>query len=69
MKEGAQIFVEGAVLNELGCYAAFQYRNQYANDHSNWWVPTAACLRQWIECSFFDIVREYGRSADRSFTA
>jgi tRNA (mo5U34)-methyltransferase len=60
VKDGAQIFVEGAVLNELGCYARFYYRDAYAKDYSNWWVPTPACLRQWIECSFFDIGREHG---------
>jgi tRNA (mo5U34)-methyltransferase len=60
MKDGAQLFVEGAVLNEPGCYAAFCYRNAYAGDFSNWWVPTRACLRQWVECSFFDVDGEYG---------
>src|SRR5262249_4440205 len=60
VKDGAQVFVEGAVLPDPGCYAVFHYRNPYAKDYSNWWVPTAACLRQWVECSFFDVVREYG---------
>jgi tRNA (mo5U34)-methyltransferase len=60
VKDGAQIFVEGAVLNEPGCYVVFHYRTPYAKDYSNWWVPTAACLRQWVECSFFDVGSEYG---------
>jgi tRNA (mo5U34)-methyltransferase len=60
VKDGAQLYVEGAILNEPGCYAGFYYRNAYAGDTSNWWVPTRACLRQWIECSYFDPGREYG---------
>jgi tRNA (mo5U34)-methyltransferase len=60
MKDGARIYVEGAVLNEPGCYAAFHYREPYRGDYSNWWVPTRTCLRQWIECSYFDIEKEYG---------
>lgn len=69
MKDGAQLFVEGAVLNQPGCHAAFHYRDAYVGDFSNWWVPTPACLRQWVECSFFDIVREYGPWGDARFGA
>jgi tRNA (mo5U34)-methyltransferase len=60
MKDGGQLVVEGAVLNQPGCYAKFYYRDFIVGDFSNWWIPTPDCLRQWVECSFFDIGREYG---------
>jgi tRNA (mo5U34)-methyltransferase len=41
------------------CYARFYYRDAYAFDNSNWWVPTIPCLRQWIECNYFEVEREY----------
>jgi tRNA (mo5U34)-methyltransferase len=41
------------------CYARFYYREAFAFDDSNWWVPTIPCLRQWIECNFFAVQREY----------
>jgi tRNA (mo5U34)-methyltransferase len=64
MKDGACLYVEGAVLNEPGCYAAFHYREPYCGDYSNWWVPTRTCLRQWIESSYFDVDKEYGPWGD-----
>ena len=67
MKDGALIYVEGAVLNEPGCHAAFYYRDCYRGDYSNWWVPTRTCLRQWIECSYFDIENEYGPWSNGEF--
>jgi len=59
MREGGLIVVEGAVLPGEGCYASFYYRNLPTPDRSNWWFPTVECLRQWVECSFFDIVQHY----------
>jgi tRNA (mo5U34)-methyltransferase len=43
------------------CFARFYYRNAFAWDTSNWWVPTVPCLRQWVECNFFEIDRDYGK--------
>jgi tRNA (mo5U34)-methyltransferase len=43
------------------CYARFYYRNAFAHDTSNWWVPTPSCLRQWVECTFFEVERDYGK--------
>lgn len=60
MKDGACIYVEGPILKEPGCHAAFYYRESYGGDNSNWWVPTLKCLQQWIECSYFEIEKEYG---------
>jgi tRNA (mo5U34)-methyltransferase len=61
MAPDATILVEGAVLEEPGCFAKFYYRESYCSDDSNWWLPTVECLRQWIGCSRLDITREYGR--------
>ena len=55
MNEGAQIVIEGAVLDAPGCFANFYYREPYFGDNSNWWVPTRECLKQWTECSFMDV--------------
>jgi hypothetical protein len=41
-------------------YAKFFYREPYLRDHSKWWVPTVACLRKWVERSFFAIEGEFG---------
>ncbi len=59
MKDGGLILVEGAVLRRRGCFARFYYKDPFRRDYSNWWVPTAECLRQWVSCSFFEIVKEY----------
>jgi tRNA (mo5U34)-methyltransferase len=61
MRAGGTILVEGAINTQPGCSASFYYREPYCGDHSNWWIPTVECLRQWIACSRFDIVREYDR--------
>jgi tRNA (mo5U34)-methyltransferase len=58
MKDGGQLLVEGAILNEEGCHAKFFYRDCYFADPSNWWVPTVSCLREWLECSYFEIADE-----------
>lgn len=61
MKPGGTIIVEGAILEDEGCFAKFYYRKQFCGDSSNWWVPTKQCLREWIECSYFRIKREYAQ--------
>jgi tRNA (mo5U34)-methyltransferase len=60
MKEGGTMLVEGAVIDSEDCYARFYYREPYVLDHSNWWVPTVGCLRQWIECSFLEGEQDFG---------
>jgi tRNA (mo5U34)-methyltransferase len=60
MKEGGTLLVEGAVLDQPGCFAKFYYEQPYLTDLSNWWVPTVACLEQWVESSFFEVVARYG---------
>jgi tRNA (mo5U34)-methyltransferase len=59
MKDGGLLLVEGAVLRRRGCSAKFYYRRPFRGDYSNWWVPTRACLRQWVCSSFFEIEKEY----------
>jgi tRNA (mo5U34)-methyltransferase len=61
MSTGGLMVIEGAILEDEGCYAKFFYREPFCGDNSNWWVPTVACLEQWVECSFFDIRKSYGR--------
>jgi tRNA (mo5U34)-methyltransferase len=60
MKEGAHIIIEGPIYpDEQRCYATFHYRDLLFGDKSNWCVPTLRCLREWVECSFFDVEQEY----------
>jgi len=61
LKDGGTILVEGAILEDPGCFARFYYKDLFCGDRSNWWVPTVDCLKQWVECSFFKIEREYER--------
>lgn len=61
LKDGGRLLVEGAILDEPGCFARFFYRESFCGDLSNWWVPTIECLRQWVTCSFFRVVTEYAR--------
>ena len=61
MREGGTLLVEGPVFSRTDeVFSRFYYHNWLDTDRSNWWVPTITCLRQWIECSFFDIVSEAG---------
>jgi tRNA (mo5U34)-methyltransferase len=55
MRDNAQIIVEGAIIDQPGCFAKFYYREQFCGDNTNWWVPTMDCLKQWVECSFLEI--------------
>lgn len=58
LKTGGYIVIEGPVYeDDQRNYAKFLYRG--TRDRSNWWIPTRRCLREWIECSFFEIVAEY----------
>ena len=66
LKAGGTIIIEGpAILDENNAYATFLYKAHAGEDKSNWWIPTIRCLREWIECSYFKIEREYSdRSSD-----
>jgi tRNA (mo5U34)-methyltransferase len=59
MAEGGTLIVEGPIIDNVrDSFASFFYRDRFANDVSNWWVPTLRCLREWIECSYFEITAE-----------
>ena len=60
LKTGGHVIIEGPVIsNEERALATFHYKSLLTNDRSNWWVPTLRCLREWVECSFFDILAEF----------
>lgn len=57
LRTGGTIIVEGPIIqDDERCYANFLYLD--TRDKSNWWIPTSRCLREWMECSFFEIMRE-----------
>jgi tRNA (mo5U34)-methyltransferase len=59
LRERGIIVVEGQVIDSPEVSARFYYRRHFAGDRTNWWIPTIPCLREWIECSFFEIEKEY----------
>ena len=64
LKTGGLLITEGEVVgDERRSYARFYYHRHYQQDRSNWWVPTVACLREWIECNFFRCRQEYSNAA------
>jgi tRNA (mo5U34)-methyltransferase len=59
MVEGGFILVEGPVLDGSDrVLADFYCRNWFGEDPTNWWVPTISCLREWLDCTFFDVISE-----------
>jgi tRNA (mo5U34)-methyltransferase len=59
MVTAGTIIVEGPIIDNVrDSFASFYYHDLYADDVSNWWVPTLRCLREWIECSYFEIEHE-----------
>ncbi|WP_422926928.1 class I SAM-dependent methyltransferase [Singulisphaera sp. PoT] len=59
MKVGGQILVEGEVVRSEKSYGEFYYNEDYARSASNWWIPSIGCLREWVQCSYFEIEKEY----------
>lgn len=60
IKPEGLILVEGDVIyGSDESYAEFFYHNVHGKDYSVWWIPTIPCFREWIESSFFEIVKEY----------
>jgi tRNA (mo5U34)-methyltransferase len=65
MKNGGRIIIEGPIFpDDEHCYSTFHYRDVLLNDKSNWCVPTRRCLREWIECSFFDVEQVFEKAGD-----
>ncbi len=66
MAPGGVMVVEGPVLDGTNrVFSDFYARTWFADDPSNWWIPSMACLREWLDCSFFDVVAEW--SNNRNF--
>lgn len=58
VRDGGTLMVEGPVIEgPQEAFARFFYHDVLAGDRSNWWVPTLSCLLEWIECSYFEILR------------
>jgi len=61
IRNGGTLVVEGPVIDgRRDSHARFFYNDVLADDRSNWWVPTLPCLREWIECSYFEVERVSG---------
>lgn len=57
-REGGTMLVEGPVVaGPPEAYARFFYHDVLSEDRSNWWVPTLPCLLEWIQCSYFEVVK------------
>jgi tRNA (mo5U34)-methyltransferase len=66
-REGGVLLVEGDVIALSDkSHARFMYRDRHHRDPSNWWLPTTRCLREWIECSYFQVLKEYRAPAPSS---
>jgi tRNA (mo5U34)-methyltransferase len=63
MAEGGVLIIEGpAIYDPVRAYARFYYGQRLADDPTNWWVPTVACLREWVTCNYFAIRGEHRRA-------
>jgi hypothetical protein len=51
--------VESEVVHSYRSYAEFYFQKDFANSPSNWFIPSAQCLREWVECTFFKIEHEF----------
>jgi tRNA (mo5U34)-methyltransferase len=66
MSEGGLMIVEGPALESERVFATFSARTWFAEDPTNWWVPTVPCLHEWLDCTFFDVVTEFSGNRDIS---
>jgi tRNA (mo5U34)-methyltransferase len=64
LKEGGLMIVEGPAIESERAFATFSARTWFAEDPTNWWVPSMPCLREWLECTFFDVVTEMSANRD-----
>jgi len=69
MPEGATLLAEGQAIDVPEVYARFFYRDAFQGDRTNWWIPSVPCLREWVECSFFEIESEDWRPDQRRVPA
>lgn len=66
MREGGTIVVEGQVTDAPGVQAEFFYNRYFGRDLSNWWIPSIQCLREWVECNFFELVKDYPQPLEKA---
>jgi tRNA (mo5U34)-methyltransferase len=66
MTEGGLMIVEGPAIESERVFATFSARTWFAEDPTNWWVPSVPCLREWVDCTFFDVVTEFSGNRDIS---
>ncbi len=60
LKTGGLILVEGDVIyGSDEAYAVFFYHHSYGADESVWWIPTIPCLKEWVESSYFEPLKEF----------
>lgn len=65
MREGGLMVVEGPVRDGSDrVFADFYARTWFSEDPTNWWVPSMSCLREWLDCTFFDVVTEFSGKKD-----
>ena len=58
-KENALLLIEGpAFRSRTRSFARFYYGRWHLGDASNWWIPSRKCLREMVECSFFQVTDE-----------
>ena len=68
LRTGGRMIVEGPVYDDKWqAYATFHYREPFLGDRTNWWVPSARALREWIESSFFEIEQSLCGGAPQRF--
>ena len=66
MSEGGLMIVEGPAVDGTDrVFADFSARTWFAEDPTNWWIPSMPCLREWLDCSFLDVTAEF--SGNRNF--
>ena len=68
MAEGGLMIVEGPAVDGTDrVFADFSARTWFAEDPTNWWIPSMPCLREWLDCSFLDVMAEF--SGNRNLAA
>ena len=63
VKSNGEVIIEGGVINDADrSYAEFYYGENgnelYRKDKSNWWLPSRRCLKDMLQCSYFDVADE-----------
>jgi tRNA (mo5U34)-methyltransferase len=54
-RPGGVLLTEGPVRPGRRARADFFHSRTHKDDPSTWFLPTLPCLREWIECSYFEV--------------